>query len=58
MNTKGKKVQFGLFGGYTQNLGAEDDINGNTFARGANIDYVYRVSPRVVFIAGKNESSS
>ncbi len=53
MNTKGKKVQFGLFGGYTENLGAEDDIKGNIYARGSNIDYVYRVAPRVVFIAGK-----
>ncbi len=50
--TKGKKVQFGLFGGYAQNLGGEKDI-ANYFARSNNIDYLYRVSPRIVFPAGK-----
>lgn len=53
MNTKGKKVQFGLFGGYTKNMGAEDDINGNSYTRGGNIDYIYRIAPRTVFIAGQ-----
>ncbi len=53
MNTKGKKVQYGLFAGYTENLGAEDDIKGATYARSSNIDYAYRIAPRVTFIAGK-----
>jgi len=59
--TQGKKVQFGLWGGYTQNLGAGDPIAfysdrpGGTLAtvRGANIKSVMRVSPRIVFPAGK-----
>ncbi len=53
VQTNGKKLQFGLFGGYTKNMGSNDSIKGTTYARGANIDYVYRVSPRVVFISGK-----
>lgn len=53
ITTNGKKVQFGLFSGYTKNLGATDTITGATYARGANIDNVFRVSPRVVFISGK-----
>ncbi len=51
--TNGEKVQFGLFGGFTKNMGAQDSIKGSIYARGSNIDYVYRVSPRIVFIAGK-----
>lgn len=53
IHTNGKKWQFGLFGGYTKNLGAADEIKGNVYARGANIDYIYRVSPRVVYNNGK-----
>ncbi|MBN1340126.1 MAG: hypothetical protein JXA03_12430 [Bacteroidales bacterium] len=53
IHSNGKKWQFGVFGGYTQNLGADDEIKGAVYSRGANIDYIYRVSPRVVFNAGK-----
>jgi hypothetical protein len=59
-NTHGKKVQFGLFAGYTKNMGTTETVKTSTFyARGpntagtTNIDNVYRVSPRVVFISGK-----
>ncbi len=51
--TNGKKIQYALFTGYTQNLGSKDTISGAIYARGANIQYVYRVAPRVVFISGK-----
>ncbi|MDD5570681.1 MAG: hypothetical protein PHD97_05925 [Bacteroidales bacterium] len=53
VQTNGKKVQFGLFVGYTENMGAADSVKGNIYARGSNIDYLYRVAPRVVFISGK-----
>jgi hypothetical protein len=46
----------GLFGGFTKNMGTDDRIAsgaGTVFARGSNIDYVYRVSPRVAFKSGK-----
>ncbi len=53
-NTTGKKVQLGLFAGYTKNLGSTDNITTTSFyARGSNIDNVYRVAPRVTFISGK-----
>jgi hypothetical protein len=52
--TTGKKVQVGLFTGYTMNLGSDDVVNTSTFyARGSNIDHIFRVSPRVVFNSGK-----
>lgn len=53
LQTTGKTLQFGLFGGFTKNLGSNDTLKGTTYARGSNIDYVYRISPRVVVIAGK-----
>ena len=53
LQTTGEKVQFGIFCGYTKNMGSEDSVKGTIYARGSNIDYVYRVSPRIVFIAGK-----
>jgi hypothetical protein len=54
MNTHGKKVQFGFFAGYTKNMGTTETVKTSTFyARGYNIDNVYRIAPRVVFISGK-----
>jgi len=52
IQTNGKKLQVGLFGGFTKNMGSKDAII-TMYARGANIDYVYRIAPRVVFISGK-----
>lgn len=53
INTNGKKIQVGLFAGYTRNMGSSDTITGAIYSRGSNIDYVYRVAPRVIFISGK-----
>jgi hypothetical protein len=62
MNTNGKNIQFGLFAGYTKNLGSSENILTDSYytkelfyARGSNIDNVYRITPRVVFISGKLE---
>lgn len=53
INTNGEKVQFGIFSGYTKNLGSIDSVKGAIYARGSNIDYVYRIAPRLVYLAGK-----
>ncbi|MBN2172830.1 MAG: hypothetical protein JW731_01775 [Bacteroidales bacterium] len=53
IHTNGKQWQFGLFGGYAKNNGSMDNIAGAIYSRGADIDYVYRISPRVIFNAGK-----
>ncbi|PKP46586.1 MAG: hypothetical protein CVT94_14245 [Bacteroidetes bacterium HGW-Bacteroidetes-11] len=58
--TNGDKVQFGLWGGYTQNLGSEKSIlnysnkvDGTEItSRGSNIKSVYRISPRIIFLRG------
>mgnify|MGYP003801468665 CR=1 FL=1 len=56
--TNGKKWQYGIFGGYCKNLGSLQNIynwqsSSSYFARGADIDYFYRISPRIVFNSGK-----
>jgi hypothetical protein len=59
--TLGKTVQFGLWAGYTCNLGSaspilyySDRVNGTlATVRGANIKSVLRISPRILLISGK-----
>lgn len=53
IHTNGKNVVLGLFAGYTKNLGSNDNITGRYYSRGNDIDYIYRISPRVIYIAGK-----
>jgi len=43
---KHKGLKIGVFGGYAHSLGSKDEINGPVYARGHDIDYVYRVSPQ------------
>ena len=52
ISTNGKN-QAGLFAGYTKNLGTENDNTGVYYSRGSNINYVFRVAPRIVFNMGK-----
>jgi hypothetical protein len=52
-HTNGKKWQVGLFSGFTENLGTVDEFGGKIYARGYNIDYVYRIAPRLIYNTGK-----
>ncbi|MEI6455798.1 MAG: hypothetical protein WCO93_05880 [bacterium] len=52
-HTNSPKWQPGIFVAYGKNLGAGVDISGPYYARGANIDYLYRISPRIIFNSGK-----
>lgn len=45
----GSDIKVGLFAGYTKSLGAVDEIVGDVYARGANINNLLRISPRVEF---------
>ncbi len=51
----GKDLKVGLFGGYSKNYGSEDKIVGNYYSRGQDIDYLYRLSPRIAYKIGKNQ---
>jgi len=53
IHTNGKTWQFGLFGGYAKNLGGDKDFAGTKYARGTNIDHLFRISPRVIYNVGK-----
>ena len=52
IHTNGKDMQFGIFGGYTKNMGTDKDIAGAVYGLGTNIESLYRVSPRVIFNSG------
>ncbi|MEI7981687.1 MAG: hypothetical protein WCI71_08520, partial [Bacteroidota bacterium] len=47
-HTNGQKWQPGLFCAYGRNLGSAVSISGPWYTRGNNIDYLYRISPRIL----------
>ncbi|MBE0644351.1 MAG: hypothetical protein IH600_09755 [Bacteroidetes bacterium] len=49
----GKEFEVALFAGYSENLGADENIIGSYYARGSNIENILRVSPRVQYTSGK-----
>lgn len=51
--TTGKKMQGGLFLAFAKNMGAGETVTGPYYSRGANIDKLYRISPRFVYNVGK-----
>lgn len=46
-------ISMGVFGGYTQNHGAERELTGAVYAMGSNIDNYLRVAPRIAYTSGK-----
>jgi hypothetical protein len=44
-----KQLSFGVFSGYTSNLGAARSVTGAIYTRGADIKCVYRIAPRVIY---------
>jgi len=52
-HTNAQRWQPGLFLAYGKNLGAGEIVIGPYYARGSNIDYAYRISPRLVFNVNK-----
>lgn len=52
-HTNATRWQPGLFLAFGKNLGAGEVVKGPYYARGSNIDYAYRISPRLVFNANK-----
>ncbi|MGA2361694.1 MAG: hypothetical protein ABSG73_04465 [Candidatus Aminicenantales bacterium] len=51
--TNGEHWQTGVFAGWSKNLGARHELTDVNFARGFNIDSLYRVSPRLLLNVGK-----
>jgi hypothetical protein len=48
-------VKLGLFAAYTKNLGAQEDLTAvnDVYGLGTNINYMYRISPRVIYEINK-----
>jgi hypothetical protein len=53
IHSNGSKLQVGLYAAYSRNLGTQEDIVGPVYARGANIDYMYRIAPRLIYNINK-----
>jgi hypothetical protein len=53
IQTNGTTFQTGLFFGYTKNYGTGRNVTGPYYARGADVDAVYRIAPRAVYNTGK-----
>jgi hypothetical protein len=53
ISTKGKDLVFGLFTGYSMNLGSVETITGAVYGRGTDIHSLFRISPRTMFTEGK-----
>jgi hypothetical protein len=49
--TYGKKMVFGLFGGYAKNFGTSAVNTGKFYSRGADIAYLYRIAPSISWIS-------
>jgi len=45
----GKDIQFGLFGGYSQNMGSDEEELATAYSRTPDIENIFRVSPRLVW---------
>jgi hypothetical protein len=58
IHSNGTKVQVGIFGGYLKNLGTKEEMSNSTnsvYGLATNIESLYRVSPRIVFISNKTK---
>lgn len=53
IGTNNQNTSLGLFAGMTRNLGAGDNITGDIYGRGNDIDHIYRISPRITITQGK-----
>ncbi len=53
LSTNGNRVTAGLFTGFSKNLGSDDPIAGAVYARGSNIDHLFRLSPRITVTEGR-----
>ena len=47
--TYGSKWRIGLFCGYMKNLGTTENPEGPFYARGADVDYAWRISPQLTY---------
>lgn len=54
----GKQTEYALFFGYSEALGAADNIAGAYYGRATDIENIYRISPRIQFNSEKTRIST
>jgi len=54
----GKDVELALFAGYQKNLGTSENVTGTFYTRGADIENLLRISPRIQWNSGKTRISA
>ena len=52
LETRTQPFRAGLFAGYSRNLGSDKPITGSSWARGSDIDRMFRISPRIQMVYG------
>jgi hypothetical protein len=53
ISTNGTRLSAGVFGGFSRNLGIGETVAGPYYSRGSDIDYLYRISPRLIWNIAK-----
>ena len=56
IHTNGSKIQAGIFGGFSNNMGTKEtmsDPDNPVYGLATNIRYLYRLSPRLIINSGK-----
>jgi len=55
LHTNGKRLQYGIFAGYTKNHGPMEQLmeEPESYIRGSDIDHVYRISGRLIYNKNK-----
>ena len=48
-----KQGEWGLFGGFSDNLGLKVPLANEYYTLGGNIDYIWRIAPRIAYVSGK-----
>jgi hypothetical protein len=53
IKTNGNRWQTGIYGGFCKNFGTGTQVSGPYYSRGQNIDYLYRIAPRIICMVNK-----
>jgi hypothetical protein len=56
IHTNGSKIQAGLFGGFSRNMGTKEEMSSpdnDIYGLGTDISFLYRISPRIIINSGK-----
>ncbi|MCF8380275.1 MAG: hypothetical protein K9H49_11895 [Bacteroidales bacterium] len=58
IQSNGKNIQVGIFGGYLKNMGTKEEMSAqtnNVYGLATNIESLFRISPRIMLISNKTK---